>query len=270
MMQIQWVGLSDRGKVRATNEDSFLGLCFDAREASLLGKLGEASLTERDFLFAVSDGIGGAAAGEFASRISVEKITKLMPKAFHQKASGLEAGAPDVLGELYAQIHRALLFLGGSYEECAGMGTTLSLCWFTPEWMYFAHVGDTRIYYFPANGGFRQLSEDDTYVGWLFRGGKINEREARTHPRRNFLQKALGAGHQFIEPQVGAVGFEPGDAFLICSDGVVDGLYDAQIEEILRKGLMNWGALNPAEELVRCAVDHSGRDNTTAVVIRLC
>lgn len=269
MIQVEWFGLSDKGKVRATNEDAFLGLGFDAREAFLLGKFGSASLDVHDFLFAVSDGIGGAAAGEFASKIAVEKITRLMPRAFHQKAQGLEAGAADVLTELYAQIHRALLHLGGSYEECRDMGATLSLCWFTPEWMHFAHVGDSRIYYLPASGPFRQLSEDDTYVGWLKRNGKLNEREARTHPRRNFLQKALGAGHQFVDPQVGAVGVEPGDAFLVCSDGVVDGLYDQGIEEILRENLRGKPGENPAEAIVRAAVDHSGRDNTTAVVVRL-
>ena len=71
-------------------------------------------------------------------------------------------------------------------------------------------------------------------MGWLFRNGKINEREARTHPRRNLLQKALGAGHQFVDPQVGAVAYEPGDRFLLCTDGLVDGLYDEQLLEHLR------------------------------------
>ena len=154
-------------------------------------------------------------AGEFASRITVEKITRLLPRTFQQGAVGLEAGLTDVLEELFDQIHRALLFVGGSYEETAGMGATLSLCWFTSGWMYFGHIGDSRIYYLPAReGGIRQITQDDTYVGWLYRNGKINEREARTHPRRNVLQKALGAGNQFVDPQVGAVACEPGDLFL--------------------------------------------------------
>ena len=63
------------------------------------------------------------------------------------------------------------------------------------------------------DGSIRQLSQDDTHVGWLFRNGQINEREARTHPRRNVLQKALGGGNQFVDPQVGAVAYEPGDIF---------------------------------------------------------
>lgn len=261
---LKWFGWTDRGRVRSNNEDSFLCLRFDAREVNFLGRLGESTLDAADCLFAVSDGMGGAMAGEFASRVVVEKITKLLPPSFRHAAAGWETDFQDVLTELFQEIHRALLFLGGSYEECKGMGATLSLCWFRPGWMYFAHIGDSRIYYSPAAGGFRQLTEDDTYVGWLFRNGKLNEREARTHPGRFSIQRALGAGHQFVNPQVGAVGIEPGDRFLICSDGVVDGLFDAQIGEILERR-----PENPARELVTVAVQQSGRDNTTALVVEV-
>ncbi len=266
---LRWSGLSDRGKVRKNNEDSFLALNFDAREVRYLGKTGEASLENSDFVFAVSDGIGGAAAGEFASRITVEKITRLLPKSFQQSAVGLEVGFADVLTELYAQIHRALLFLGGSYEECAGMGATLSLCWFTPGWMFFGHIGDSRIYYLPASGGMRQITHDDTHVGWLFRHGKLNEREARTHPGRVALQRALGSGHQFVDPQVGSVGCEIGDRFLLCTDGITDAFYDAQLLEFLTAPESTPPGWNPAQRLVADAVARAGRDNTTAIVVEI-
>jgi protein phosphatase len=254
--------------VRKNNEDSFLALQFDAQEVRYLGKVGEASIEYADFAFAVSDGMGGANAGEFASRIAVEKITRLLPRAYKQTATGLAAGFEDVLTELFDQIHRALMFVGGSYDECAGMGATLSLGWFTPGWMYFAHIGDSRIYYLPAReGGIRQVTHDDTYVGWLFRQGKLNEREARGHPARNSLQKALGAGHQFVDPQVGAVAYEPGDLFLLCTDGLVDGLYDEQFLDRLRSPDPAEAALNPAQRLVQAALERSGRDNTTALVV---
>ena len=267
--RLRWSGLSDRGRVRKNNEDSFLGVQFDSHEVRLLGKVGDATLDSADMAFAVSDGMGGAMAGEFASRITVEKITRLMPRMFKQSASGIESGFGDVLAELVAQIHRALIFLGDSYEECAGMGATLSLCWFTPGWMYFAHIGDSRIYYLPASGEMKQLSEDDTFVGWLRRNGQINEREARDHPRRNVLQKALGAGHQFIDPQVGAVAFERGDTFVLCTDGVIDGLFDSGIINCIRTPEPAVAALDPAQRLVRAALERSGRDNTTAVVVEV-
>jgi len=264
----KWFGWTDKGKVRANNEDSFLALSFDAREIYRLGKQGEAPLANADFVFAVCDGMGGAKAGEYASRIAVEKITTLLPRSFKQKATGLESGFADMLTELYAQVHKALAYLGNSYDECHGMETTMSLGWFTPGWMYFAHVGDSRIYYLSQRDGtLRQLSHDDTYVGWMFRNGQINEREARTHPRRNVLQKSLGGNSQFVDPQLGAVGCEPGDIFLICSDGLTDGLYDHHIIDVLRTPASE--GFSPAEKLVTDSVAASGRDNTTAVVIQV-
>jgi protein phosphatase len=110
---LKWSGCSDIGKVRKNNEDAFLGLRFDAHEIHRLGKFGEASTEKYDFTFAVCDGMGGAKAGEYASQIAVEKITTLLPRAFQQSASGLQTGFADVLTELFAQVHRALAYLGG-------------------------------------------------------------------------------------------------------------------------------------------------------------
>jgi len=267
---LRWFGWTDRGKVRKNNEDSFLGLKFDAREVQRLGRFGDASLANADFAFAVSDGMGGALAGEYASNIAVEKITTLLPRSFGQRAAGLDAGFEDVLTELFSQTHRALAYLGRSYEECRGMETTLSLCWFTPGWMYFGHIGDSRIYYLSKReGGIKQISHDDTYVGWMFRNGQINEREARTHPRRNVLQKALGGGNQFVDPQVGAVGWESGDMFLICSDGLTEGLYNNHILDLLRPTTPAAPGDNPAQKLVIESVKNDGRDNTTALLIEV-
>ena len=150
------------------------------------------------------------------------------------------------------------------------MGATFSLCWFKPDRVFFAHIGDSRIYYVPAKeGGLRQITHDDTHVGWLFRNGKLNEREARNHPRKNVLQKALGAGNQFVTPQVGAVACEPGDLFLLCTDGVVDGFRDDQLLELLRGPEVTGQSTNAAQQLVEAAVQSSGRDNTTAQVIEV-
>ena len=264
-LSLRWFGWTDRGKVRQNNEDTFLGVTFDAREIHHLGRIGEASIQQKDFAFAVSDGMGGALSGEYASRITVDKIATLLPRSFKHSAVGLEAGVDDVLMELFGEIHKALAYLGCSYEECFGMEATLTLCWFTPEWMYYGHIGDSRLYYLAANSTeVKQLSQDDTHVGWLLRNGKINEREARTHPRRNVLQKALGGGNQFVDPQVGAVGYEPGDTFLLCTDGLTDGLYRHHLVDLLR----DTSSANPAQQLVTAALEQSGRDNITALVIR--
>ena len=267
---LKWSGCSDVGRVRKNNEDAFLGLQFDAREIFRLGKFGEASLEKNDFTFAVCDGMGGAKAGEYASQIAVGKITTLLPRAFQQSARGLNAGFADVLTELFAQIHRALVYLGSSYEECAGMQTTMSLCWFTPGWMYFGHIGDSRIYHLPKRRKkLNQITHDDTHVGWLLRNGQINGYEARTHPRRNVLQKALGGTNQFVEPQVGAVAYERGDIFLICSDGLTEGLHDDRLLELPSMKGAARAKDNLALRLVEESVKNDGRDNTTALVVQV-
>ncbi len=268
-VELHWSGLTHVGRVRPNNEDAFLALTFDGHEVRYLGKTGSASLGGSDFVFAVSDGMGGAKSGEFASRITVDRITRLFPRAFRLSAAGMAGGFHDLIGELFTSIHFELLKLGYSYEECAGMGATLSLCWFTPEWMYFGHVGDSRIYYVPRDGGLTQITHDHSHVGWLRRQGRINEREARSHPRRNALQQVLGAGQQFVDPHIGAVSHHPGDRFLICSDGLIEGLWDRHLEEFVRMAPAEGTPTSTAERLVHESVQRSGRDNTTAVVVEL-
>jgi len=95
--------------------------------------------------------------------------------------------------------------------------------------------------------------------------GQANERQARTHPRKNVLNKSLGSGHQFVDPQVGAVDLSRGSV-LICSDGIVDGLRDRALEEHTRSTAVH----NAALHLVRTAIEEGSRDNCTALVIEIC
>ncbi|MBV9876292.1 MAG: serine/threonine-protein phosphatase [Verrucomicrobia bacterium] len=267
---LQWCAATDRGRIRPNNEDSFLGLQFDSKEVHYLGRHGEASTETTDLAFAVSDGMGGATAGEFASRIAVDRVTHFLQRSFKQSAIGIETYFADVFTTLFEQIHRSLMSVGQSYEECSGMGATLSICWFTRDRMYFGHIGDSRVYYSPAQERcIKQISHDDTHVGWLQRNGAISERQARHHPGRNALQKALGASNQFVDPQVGAVVYESGDIFVLCTDGLVDGLYDEQILEIIRSPEPVAPDQSVARRLVRASLESAGRDNTTALVIKV-
>jgi serine/threonine protein phosphatase PrpC len=264
---LSWSGSSDKGSVRPNNEDAFLGLVIDSHDVRHLGRNGTASNAESDLLFAVSDGMGGAKAGEFASKITIEKITRLFPPLVRQRIAGKPIEYEASFGALFAEIHKALQYLGDSYEECHGMGATLSICWFSGGIMHFAHIGDTRIYHLPASGGeMVQLTKDDTHVGWLQRTGQISEREAKMHPAKNRLQKALGAGNQFVDPQVGEVACSPGDRFLLCTDGVTDALFNAKIPEVL-SGCAS--GTPPALHLVEESIRLSGKDNTTALLVEV-
>ena len=106
-------------------------------------------------------------------------------------------------------------------------------------------------------------------MGWLRRQGKINEREQRTHPRKNVLSKALGAGHRYVDPQFGAVNCRPGDCFLFCTDGLNDGLWDRALQELVRAPTAAQAHLPAAQRLVAEALQESGRDNITALVVEV-
>jgi protein phosphatase len=264
---VSWSGLSDVGRFRKKNEDAFLALTVDGEGVKRLGKFGEDALAHCDYIFAVSDGMGGANAGEFASSIAVDKITHLIPACFKSAANGLDVGFNDILVELFESIHHAILKLSESYDELSGMGATLSLCWVRPGWIYFCHVGDSRIYHLPKAGGIKQLTQDHTHVGWQLFRGDINERESRTHAGRNALQQALGGSTQSLHPSIGAIRYEVGDAFLLCTDGLVEGLWNSGMERLARK--KEDTNSNAAERLVKEAVQTDGLDNTTALFFEI-
>ncbi|MBN2069738.1 MAG: serine/threonine-protein phosphatase [Opitutales bacterium] len=266
---VQWSGMTHVGRVRKNNEDAFLGITFDDKECTYLGKIGEERHDRGDFIFAVSDGMGGANAGEFASKVAVEKLMTLAPSSFRLATMGITVDYADILDEVFSEIHKKICSYSFHYEECRGMGATLSMCWLTPEYLYFAHIGDSRIYYLPKEGELKQLTEDHSVAWKLMREGKITEREARKHPEKSILLKSLGAIGDNIEPQFGSVRYEDGDRFIICSDGISDALFDSDIRETLRRPLPYLVGKPPAERLVKKALREGGLDNLTAVVVEI-
>ena len=265
---IQWSAQTHVGRFRSDNEDAFLALAINAEGVRRLGKHGKADLTKNDFIFAVSDGMGGANAGEFASQIAVEKITQLFPDTFRSTTVGDQEDSQDLLADLFRKIHHELSHMGQAYKELEGMGATLSLCWVRPEWIYFAHVGDSRIYHLPTGGGIDQISHDHTNVGWQQRAGELSEIQARSHPSRNALQQVLGGKTQNLNPQLGTSRYERGDTFLICSDGLNEGLWNSGINRIIRASSPS-DACEVATSLVEESVQTDGQDNTTAVVFQI-
>ena len=263
---IHWSACTDVGRYRKKNEDAFLALAIDAEGVRRLGKYGHAKLHGCDYVIAVSDGMGGANAGEFASQVAVDKITNLLPQSLAAAEQGEEIDFQSILSELFMQIHAELLLLGRSYEELSGMGATLSLCWVRPYRLYFCHVSDSRIYHLCSSVTLSQLSQDHTHAGWQYSKGQINELQMREHPGRNALQQALGGKTKTMNPCLGNVGYELGDQFLLCTDGLVEGLWDSGIKRILAGTNSNLEC-SVAERLVKEAVTTDGRDNTTALAV---
>ena len=267
-LDIKWSAQTDVGRFRTDNEDAFLALAVNSEGVCRLGKHGQASIGESDYIFAVSDGMGGANAGEFASQIAVEKITQLFPATFRSNPSDHLLHSQNLLCDLLNKIHDELTHMGQAYKELNGMGATLSLCWVRPEWIYFAHVGDSRIYHLPATGGINQISHDHTNVGWQQRVGELSEIQARTHPSRNALQQVLGGKTQNLKPQLGTSRYESGDTFLICSDGLNEGLWNSGIKRIIHTYSKS-APTEVAARLVQESVQTDGQDNTTAVVFTI-
>lgn len=267
--EVQWWGLTDPGPFRKQNEDAFLAMVFNGQEGHLLGKTGRADLSTGEFIFAVSDGMGGANAGEFASRMAVRRITEHFPTRYRPRSATAEADQRTLLENLFAYLHAEMQEMGRHYAECAGMGATLSLLWISDGRAVFCHVGDSRIYHFPGTGGMEQLTEDHTHVGWLFRNGELTERQSRYHPGRNVLQMALGGKHKNLRVQLGSVAVAAGDRFVLCTDGLIDGLWDNTLRKLVLEPPPYARGKEPAERLMEEALSVSGRDNTTAVVLEL-
>ncbi|OWU66010.1 MAG: hypothetical protein CBB60_001725, partial [Armatimonadetes bacterium Cent15-Ar3] len=231
--QIAWSAMTHPGNFRSNNEDRFLLMLGDKRGVRYLGKNGTASSADGDLIFAVADGMGGERSGELAGKIAIEQITRMMPTTYLLNDEHLIEASPAILKTLFQSIHAELERLGSYDSACTNMGSTLTLIWIHRSIAMFAHIGDTRLYRIRRTGdesskGYQlaQISEDHTFVGWLRRTGQINERQARFHPRKNVLSRALGAGHQFVEPHCGTLELQPGDRLILCSDGVIDGLWD--------------------------------------------
>ena len=268
-LRLKWSALTHPGKFRKNNEDAFIALQLDAEGYQLLGKVGEQPLDPNDWVFAVSDGMGGANSGEFASRIAVEKLAELFPRNFRLGAIGIEAPPGDTLEELYAHIDEKMQQMAFHYEECRGMGATLSLGWFTPGRMHFAHAGDSRIYYLPKDGDIRQLTEDHTEIASRLRKGLISEYQAKNHPERHILYNVLGGKNKAVNPQIGTVTYREGDCFLFCSDGMTDGVRPHRIVTLLKSPPPRLAQLIPSERLFQDAIEESGRDNITVIVVEI-
>lgn len=243
---------TDLGKRRDNNEDS-----------SRCGVLAAGTPMECTLLV-VSDGVGGAKAGEVASKLAVDTMHVLLAERIAS-----EAPPVDRRGWLDAAIRETDRRIRAAAEQpgLAGMGATLSVLWLAGREAWWGQAGDSRIYLFRA-GELRQISRDQSPVGRLRANGQLTEEQARSHPYRHLIDQCLGGGGSPIEPETGKLALEPRDIFLLCSDGLSDGLWDRELAEGLKLAAENTAPEEVARSLVSRANEASGKDNITAVVAR--
>lgn len=263
--KFRWAGSTVSGSRKPRNDDSWIVFSSDINGATKLGETGEDSVATRDLVFAVSDGMGGGNAGDLASSLILERMTAIIPETFRAAASGFFPDSIAHLQQALKEVHEHINEAACEMDDCKGMAATLALAWFTPENMYLANVGDSRIYR-SRGGKLEQLTKDHTSAWAQWKRGEIHEIQYRTHPRRSALYEVVGGGHPQVCPHFAAVPYQSDDRFLICSDGLIDGVWERHISEAL-------AADAPPEEtradLLKRAIDNSGIDDTTLVVIRI-
>ncbi|MBF6621803.1 MAG: Stp1/IreP family PP2C-type Ser/Thr phosphatase [Patulibacter sp.] len=226
---------TDTGRQRPANEDSFLA---------------------RSPLFAVADGMGGAQAGEVASRMAVDVLQE-----------GLGAGNGTVAERLTDQVATAnsrIFERSRTDQGNAGMGTTLTAAYVDTEELVVVHVGDSRLYRYRA-ATLERLTDDHSLVEELVRQGRLTPEEAAEHPQRSIITRALGPESEVaIDSAVMAV--EDDDLFLLCSDGLTTMVHDDQIADLLGAGET---LAERADALVDAANAAGGRDNITVLLFRV-
>ncbi|HEY8727432.1 MAG TPA: Stp1/IreP family PP2C-type Ser/Thr phosphatase [Gaiellaceae bacterium] len=206
-------------------------------------------------LFAIADGMGGAQAGEVASRLAAAAL----------KESHADAGGEHRIYDLIQEANRRVYARSSTDPKTSGMGTTITVALVENGNVAFGHVGDSRAYLI-RDGRMEQVTEDHSLVNELMKSGKLSREEAETHPQRSVITRALGT-----DPDVDADTFtieaKAGDVFLLCSDGLTDMVGEREIQELVERNRENLDAA--LKSLVKAANRGGGEDNITVVAFEI-
>ncbi len=205
-------------------------------------------------LFIVADGMGGHKAGDYASRFSVNRVVASITRNKGDEPIPILKEAIETANELLVQE-------SSEDEDKAGMGTTMVVAVICDEILYVANVGDSRLYV--LNKDIKQITKDHSLVNEMVRMGEINESEARNHPDKNIITRAIGATDE-IDVDFFEVNISKGDIILLCTDGLTNMVGDEEILETVKK--MDNALVVP--ELIKMANANGGRDNITAMIIK--
>ena len=235
--------ITDIGERRRINQD------YVFCEENAIGKLPN--------LFIVADGMGGHNAGDYASRFCVEFFT--------QRIKESDLSSPIAMIEAaITKTNENLRSKAQEQSELEGMGTTFVAATIFDKEMYVANIGDSRLYV--IGNEMKQITVDHSLVEAMVKTGELGRDEARIHPNKNIITRALGA-NVTVEPDFFEVNLEEGDTVLMCSDGLTNMLEDEMIEKIIRENSDHLEIA--AETLVKCANQNGGKDNIAIVIIKL-
>ena len=237
---LQAFSVTDIGKRRQLNQD------YVFAQETPLGNLAN--------LFLVADGMGGHNAGDYASRYAVETVVREVKGSFEKSPVRILGKAIKVAND---QIRRK----AGEDVSLYGMGTTMVAATLMGHYLQVANVGDSRLYI--VNDEIRQITRDHSLVEEMVRMGEISKEQARNHPDKNIITKAMGVSDT-VEPDYFDTDLQKGECLLMCSDGLTNMVSDRQIKEIVE---LRTDLESCAKELIRAANQNGGRDNIAVVLI---
>jgi PPM family protein phosphatase len=245
---VEVAGLSDVGCQRDNNEDSYL----------YWEPAGDEEFQRKGRLAVIADGMGGHEGGQEASRMAVETVREVYDHAFR--------GDPQAaLVESFAAAHARIQDYGERHPAFHGMGTTCTALVLRGHRLYFAHVGDSRLY-LVRNARILRLTRDHSYVGRLVESGIVRAEDAEKHPQRHILTAALGAGRDVaVDGAEHGVALQDGDDLLLCTDG----LWSVVAEEELETAVSANAPSECCAALVKLARQRGGPDNITLQVLRV-
>ena len=243
-MELHVHGETETGRVRDHNEDSILRLG------------GEQSPPGVDALLVVADGMGGHAAGEVASKLTVEHIEQHFTSGAFASATADEF--EEALRTLLQNVNQ-VVYTAGQDTDKRGMGTTCTLVAIKDNHLYFAHVGDSRAYLLRGKK-LEQVTDDHSWVEEMVRAGSLSKEEARTHPNRNVITRAIGLDASVVV-DTGGCALRDGDLVILCSDGLNSMISDEEIHDVLARSSHK----TACTELIATANQSGGHDNTSVV-----
>ncbi len=230
-------GKSDKGRVRSSNQDS--------------GYAG-------NNLFIVADGMGGHAGGDIASALATQRVAKI-DDVYPSKVKAVNALSAEM-----AEANKQLVDTVDSFGYLDGMGTTMDALLFSGNTASIVHIGDSRVYWL-RDGVMSQVTKDHTFVQKLIDAGRITPEEALVHPRRNVLMKVLGDSQQEPEFDVHHIEIQPGDRFLLCSDGLCGVVPEPILEENMKVTSLD----EATDLLVAEAKEYGAPDNVTVILVEV-
>jgi serine/threonine protein phosphatase PrpC len=269
-MNVELHAKSDVGRVRRGNEDNFLVLELSQQQtwtgtdgATAPQNLANFKLGEKGLVLVVSDGMGGALAGDVASRMAVDSVRDMLVGNDAKEGCDDETPLVDCLKNATVYANLAIHHRSQEDSRCAGMGATFTGAAIRGDLLDFVQVGDSRGYIIRRNQ-IRLATKDQSLVQQLVDVGQISEAEAETHMFRNVILQALGAQGD-VTPVTGRIRLRRGDTLLLCSDGLSGKLRSEDIQNILAG---NRDLAKACDELIAEANNRGGEDNITVILAR--